>query len=160
MHNSLSLARYSCAAQACDPKTLSLACEQAGSLLPSTTLLPKKTLCYLFYIKVMQTCPSPGHLSGLWWRRGAAHCAIKDVFGHPAAWADLLHFVGLYINISCLRQPPNASATAFIGTVRVTCSAWMGLTSIWQISAPLGSVVETERVTTSIAWLQSRIWSL
>lgn len=45
------------------------------------------------------------------------------------------------------------AATAFIGMARVICSAWMGLTIIWHISAPLGSAVKSEGLSIPIALL-------
>lgn len=91
------------------------------------TLLNKTALCDLTYSKVLSdgVLLLSSHLSSLWWQRGTAHCA--KLFGYPVVWANLLSFSGLHIKTSYLRQPPSASATAFIGMDRVICSVWVGL---------------------------------
>lgn len=124
--------RYSCAVQANVLKGFSLACNQAQILVPSMTLALESPL----WLVLQQ---------GVKWCRLAS---LKII--HPASDTEELltvsflfgHCSGLHMKTNCLRQSPNASATAFISMARVICSAWMGLTSIWQISAPLGSIVK------------------
>lgn len=99
MHSLLSLARYSCEVQASGPEALYLACEQAGSLLPSKTLLPKKALCDFSYSKVLSDAHLP--FSGppvhpLMEKRSCSLCCLSCVwpschFGRPAALRWLAH---------------------------------------------------------------------
>lgn len=99
MRSLLSLARYSCAVQACGPKALSLACEQAGSLLPSMTLLPKKAFCDLSYSKELNnadlTLSSPS-IQLLMEKRSCSLCCLSCVWpschlGRPATLRWLAH---------------------------------------------------------------------
>lgn len=119
MHSLLPLARYSCAVQACGPKALSLACEQAGSLLPSMTLLPKKALCDLFYSKVLSDADLPlsrPSVQPLMEKRSCSLCCLRSIWpschlGRPAALHWLAHQYQLpqsttqYICHSFTKQP-------------------------------------------------------
>lgn len=99
MHSLLSLARYSCVAQACGPRGLSLACEQARSLLPSMTLLPKEALCDLSYSKVLSDVDlllSRPSVQPLMEKRSCPLCCLSCVWpschlGRPAVFRWLAH---------------------------------------------------------------------
>lgn len=108
----LSLARYSCTVQACGPKALCLAWKQAGSLLPSMTLLTKKALCdpsrsragkWCRPAALQAICPASAGGEELLAGRSKLCLAILP-FGQSCC-----PFSGLHININCLRQLPNAS---------------------------------------------------